>query len=102
MVRMMAVAPSGQGDVRPPEAVGTIVVPIVGGLIAVVIVIGAAVVVMRGKSSVEKAERAQAAAAAGDNRYGGRTCTLARLHALAPATHTVAHSLTSSYYVATP
>merc|ERR1712086_921285 len=56
------------GDVRPPEAVGTIVVPIVGGLIAVVIVIGAAVVVMRGKSSVEKAERAQAAAAAGDNR----------------------------------
>ena len=51
---------------------------------------------------VEKAERAQAATAAGDNRYGGRTCTLARLHALAPATHTVAHSLTSSYCVATP
>eukprot|EP01043_Picozoa_sp_COSAG02_P009790 COSAG02_NODE_336_length_24344_cov_63.239101_9_plen_49_part_00 len=47
---------------------GTTVVTIIGAVIAAVTVLGAAAVVMQGKSSVEKAEKARDAAAADDNR----------------------------------
>jgi hypothetical protein len=50
------------------EGVGTTVVTIIGAVIAAVTVLGAVAVVLQGKSSVEKAEKARDAAAAGDNR----------------------------------
>lgn len=56
-------------DVAPPEeAIGTTVVTIIGVVIAAVTVVGAAAVVLQGKTSVEKAEKARDAAAAGGNR----------------------------------
>ena len=43
-------------------------VTVIGAVIAAVTVLGAAAVVLQGKSSVDKAERARDAAATGDNR----------------------------------
>ena len=51
-----------------PDGVSTTVVTIIGAVIAVVTLLGAVAVIVQGKSSVEKAEKARDAAAADDNR----------------------------------
>lgn len=51
-----------------PDAEGNSVVTIIGVVIATVTVLGAAAVVVQGKSSVQKAEKARDTAAADDNR----------------------------------
>lgn len=63
----VALLVAGPSSAPAPE-VGTTVVPIVGGVLAVAIVLAAGVAVMRSKSSVEKAEKAIAALEAGDRR----------------------------------
>ena len=64
----LLVAGLSSSATAPADGVGTTVVPIVGGVLAVAIVLAAGVSVMRSKSSVEKAEKAAAALTAGDNR----------------------------------